>query len=344
LRKKHLNLSPNKSQPYIHKPVIFVASSNEGRKYVEAIENELASEHLDIKPWYRWFTDPMLSNIEQLESVQRVDFGVVVFTPDDITRSRSQKKYSPRDNLLFELGLLVGFLGKQRVFPLVPAQVPIKLPTDLLGTNPFQFMLCRSEDSILEYQAAVAKSCSYIKDRVSFIGQKPPLVGEPIRGYKSGIRFHNHVVFEPKTNDIVFKLAYNGSGTLIDAHFSAYFLQITKESTGNFYRRWLEMQLSKDQIPEVEVSWHLRHHIDQNSPISQFLDGMPSLDTIQAAVKKINLFVTGFDSVEGVRQFNKMTYLGTAITMRQFKPFYSVTEEGDVLLQTVNWEDFDNIV
>jgi CRP/FNR family transcriptional regulator, cyclic AMP receptor protein len=49
--------------------------------------------------------------------------------------SRGKKKSSPRDNVIFELGLLMGALGRDRVFILKPKGVDVRIPTDLLGVN-----------------------------------------------------------------------------------------------------------------------------------------------------------------------------------------------------------------
>ena len=42
------------------------------------------------------------------------DFAVVVLTPDDVTPKRGQAYDVPRDNVLFELGFLMGCIGVER--------------------------------------------------------------------------------------------------------------------------------------------------------------------------------------------------------------------------------------
>jgi predicted nucleotide-binding protein len=47
------------------------------------------------------------------------DFAILVLTPDDLTQSRGKQQPSPRDNVVFELGLFIGALGRDRVFMVV---------------------------------------------------------------------------------------------------------------------------------------------------------------------------------------------------------------------------------
>lgn len=61
------------------------------------------------------------------------DFAILLLTADDTTASRGRRKASPRDNVVFELGLFMGSLGRDRTFVVSPKGVDLKLPTDLLG-------------------------------------------------------------------------------------------------------------------------------------------------------------------------------------------------------------------
>lgn len=63
------------------------------------------------------------------------DFAVLLMTADDTTASRGRRKASPRDNVVFELGLFMGALGRDRTFVVSPKGVDLKLPTDLLGVT-----------------------------------------------------------------------------------------------------------------------------------------------------------------------------------------------------------------
>jgi hypothetical protein len=61
----------------------------------------------------------------------------MVATGDDKSRSRGKWEMSPRDNVVFELGLFMGRLGRDRTFYVF--EKGIKLPSDLLGVTLPQF-------------------------------------------------------------------------------------------------------------------------------------------------------------------------------------------------------------
>lgn len=88
------------------------------------------------------------TTIESLEEILRtVEFAVLIVTPDDIVTSRGAATEAPRDNIILELGLFMGRLGRERVFVVAPEDCP-KLPTDLLGVTVASFDSERSDGSI----------------------------------------------------------------------------------------------------------------------------------------------------------------------------------------------------
>lgn len=69
------------------------------------------------------------------------DFAVLVLTPDDTVTSRRLEQPAPRDNCIFELGLFMGALGRNRTYIVKPRDSDIKIPTDLLGLTPLTYAL-----------------------------------------------------------------------------------------------------------------------------------------------------------------------------------------------------------
>ena len=72
-----------------------------------------------------------------LDRLNLYEYGVMVATGDDATKSRGETKMAPRDNVVFELGLFMGRLGRDRTFFVF--EKDSKLPTDLLGITLPQF-------------------------------------------------------------------------------------------------------------------------------------------------------------------------------------------------------------
>ena len=73
--------------------------------------------------------------IEKLEHFIDVGFGIVLYTPDDVGEVVAKKDHlqpRARQNVVFEHGLLIGKLGRERVFPLVTNH-NVELPGDING-------------------------------------------------------------------------------------------------------------------------------------------------------------------------------------------------------------------
>lgn len=117
-----------------NEPVVFIASSSEGVKIAEEIAHFFDSKHVVPKLWSEGVFQLSQTNIESLVGIANTaDFAVIILGADDMTTSRSTKKSSPRDNVIFELGLFMGALGRDRCVILKPKNLDVKIPTDLLG-------------------------------------------------------------------------------------------------------------------------------------------------------------------------------------------------------------------
>jgi len=115
-------------------PVVFIGSSSEGLKIAEAIRNNLSKFPCVPSLWSRGVFEASKTTIEDLMRMTKdSDFAVIVFTPDDITKSRRKSKPAPRDNVVFELGLFMGAISRERTYIVAPRGADIKIPTDLFG-------------------------------------------------------------------------------------------------------------------------------------------------------------------------------------------------------------------
>ena len=64
---------------------------------------------------------------------EEVEFGVFVWGASDVLINANQPVAAPRDNVVFETGLFLGALGKDRTFMVVDQEIEIKIPTDFNG-------------------------------------------------------------------------------------------------------------------------------------------------------------------------------------------------------------------
>lgn len=117
-------------------PVIFIGSSSEALDAATAINTALSGKPCITKLWTEGVFQASKTTIEDLWTATRdADFAVIVLSPDDVCISRGKKKYVPRDNAIFELGLFMGALGRNRAFIVTPDSNDLKIPTDLLGVT-----------------------------------------------------------------------------------------------------------------------------------------------------------------------------------------------------------------
>jgi predicted nucleotide-binding protein len=113
-----------------HRVTIFIGSSSEGVHVAKALERGLADD-ADVTMWKRDIFQPSYGYLESLtKMLESSDFAVLVLTADDLIQSRGPKSRAPRDNVVFELGLFIGRLGRQRCFFLCDKTKRIKVPTD----------------------------------------------------------------------------------------------------------------------------------------------------------------------------------------------------------------------
>jgi predicted nucleotide-binding protein len=112
----------------------FIGSSTQGLPVARTLQSLLRNE-LRCVVWNQGTVFGIGdATVEALEkAVHDFDFGIFVFTPDDILVKKGVEQPVARDNVLFELGLFIGKLTRKRAFVVNPAKRAISLPTDLLG-------------------------------------------------------------------------------------------------------------------------------------------------------------------------------------------------------------------
>ena len=152
------------------KSKVFLGSAAENLAIPRAIQTGLSHDPLIAAVW----TDGVFRSsrvlIESLaEAVKVSDFAVLTFSPDDRVYSREAETDSPRDNVVFELGLFMGALSRDRVFIVKPRRVDIKMPSDLLGIT---FIEYDPDGGTTTLPARLGPVCSVIRDEVLRMGPK----------------------------------------------------------------------------------------------------------------------------------------------------------------------------
>jgi tetratricopeptide (TPR) repeat protein len=162
---------------------LFIGSSRESINIAYAAQQNL-HHTAEVTVWDQGVFQLSVTALESLLKVlETCDFGMFVFSPDDIVTIRGEKNSAVRDNVIFELGLFVGALGRERCFILVPDGThDLRIPTDLIGMTPATFETNRSDGSI---QAATAPACHTIRTAIERIGLRSGHIEAPKQGPKS---------------------------------------------------------------------------------------------------------------------------------------------------------------
>jgi tetratricopeptide (TPR) repeat protein len=149
------------------RPKVFIGSSVEGLNAAYAVQQNL-SHNAEITVWDQGVFELSQTAIESLIGrLEQSDFGIFIFTPDDITKIRLQKHLTVRDNVIFELGLFIGKLGRNRSLIIMPDKPSLRIPTDLLGVTIGKYDTSRTDGSL---QAATGPVCNQIRQQLLKFG------------------------------------------------------------------------------------------------------------------------------------------------------------------------------
>jgi CRP/FNR family transcriptional regulator, cyclic AMP receptor protein len=148
---------------------LFIASSTEALPLASAIQAGLRSDPILTTLWSEGVFGPSDFSLEALErAAEEADFAVLVFSADDKLVSRGQELDAPRDNVVFELGLFIGAIGRKRTFIVLPQNTKIKIPTDLLGITPITYMA----DDPKNLSSQIGSICAELRKVLSQRGPK----------------------------------------------------------------------------------------------------------------------------------------------------------------------------
>ncbi|MDD9975004.1 MAG: nucleotide-binding protein [Candidatus Poribacteria bacterium] len=149
------------------KPKIFIASSVEGLNVANTIQEGLEYD-AEVTVWDQDVFQLSSNTLDDLnEALSTTDFGIFVFTPDDTVNIRGNEAQFVRDNVIFELGMFIGKLGKKRCFIVSPrTQEPFRIPTDLLGVTPATYNPNRDDGKL---SAALGPACNKIRQTIENI-------------------------------------------------------------------------------------------------------------------------------------------------------------------------------
>ncbi len=143
------------------RPTLFIGSAKEHIELSRAVHTNLRTD-VEATVWDQGVFGMSDYPVDALlASMQRSDFGVFILAASDIARIRGSAVSVPRDNVVFELGMFTGHLGRKRVFVVVPDSTPaVSLPSDLAGLTVGVYDSSRRDGNLV---SALAPVCSEIR-------------------------------------------------------------------------------------------------------------------------------------------------------------------------------------
>jgi predicted nucleotide-binding protein len=151
---------------YREKIRVFIISSAEALPIARVIQTAFEHDFLTAV-WTDGVFKVSSYTLQDLEDeVDKSDFAIAIAHADDLTESRGQAWPAPRDNVIFELGLFMGRLGKKRAILMEPREEKVKLPSDLTGITTIPYRFERGADAT----ALMAPACNKLRDHILELG------------------------------------------------------------------------------------------------------------------------------------------------------------------------------
>lgn len=114
---------------------VFIASSESSIGVADLVADRLQkTSNVKVRVWDEGVFTLNQGVLDRLLNViDEFDFAVMIWGPDDVMKSKGAAAASPRDNVIFESGLFMGRLGKDRVFIVCDSHGNVKIPSDFAG-------------------------------------------------------------------------------------------------------------------------------------------------------------------------------------------------------------------
>lgn len=146
---------------------VFIISSAEALPVARIVQNAFAHDKFTTVLWTDGVFKVANYTLQSLEDqIDESDFAIAIAHADDMTECRGKNWPAPRDNVIFELGLFMGRLGKQRAILMEPREDGVKLPSDLAGITTVPYLYVPGKDTA----ARMAPACNQLRDHINSLG------------------------------------------------------------------------------------------------------------------------------------------------------------------------------
>jgi predicted nucleotide-binding protein len=146
---------------------VFIVCSVEALPIARIIANAFEHDPFAVEIWNEGCFKVSNYTLQDLEAaVDNSDFAIAIAHADDVTRSRKTQWPAPRDNVIFELGLFMGRLGRARAILMEPRDKDIKLPSDLAGITAISYRFEKGGEN----QRLMGPACNKLREHINALG------------------------------------------------------------------------------------------------------------------------------------------------------------------------------
>lgn len=252
------------------RPQVFIGSSREGLLKAKMLKDHLQAV-ADCQIWNEDFFENNKSSFESLsEGSTLFDFAILVATNDDVLLKRDTLEMAARDNVVFEFGLYVGRLGRNRAFFM--KEKGLNLPSDLFGVTLSEF----------DFETNFMEVCNNIGKRIVQLSQTFELSFAPSTVLALGY-FDNFIL------PVCRELMQSSKREVEGKNFSDFIFNIVipDELPNNFHDQVIEY-LGNNNLKEMKVETVTRKYnfyLDYDYGVQDILN-LYDLPTTLGALKK----------------------------------------------------------
>lgn len=146
---------------------VFIICSVEALPIARLIAGAFEYDAFAVEIWNEGCFKVSNYTLQDLEAaVDNSDFAIAIAHADDVTESRDKAWPAPRDNVIFELGLFMGRLGRARAVLMEPRDQDIKLPSDLAGITTIAYRFEKGGEN----QRLMGPACNRLRDHIQALG------------------------------------------------------------------------------------------------------------------------------------------------------------------------------
>ena len=251
---------------------IFIASSGRTLVLAEKLRDELHTEFCEATLWSdAGKSRPGATIVEMLENAAlEHDFAVIILARDDVVSQDASdaSKRKARDNCVFEAGLFMAALGRERCF-LANSVEQRDLPSDLSGVISIPFEEPASLQSREACTQAIRGVSAVLKDAVQRLGRSPA-------------RRHASLLS-------------------IDEVFS----RERPQSEGGDLREGQIVVCDVQPMTRPDLAIRIRHNLDHGVSYLYFLHG--SDDTVEKVFQVLQIVLVADPETEDVLDFRRRT-------------------------------------